>query len=532
MIAPSAQPAGPSSNPRWLEGRQHLLQGRLDDAHQVLASMRIHEPDAALTHLLAAQIAWRENGIRDGAAFALEAARAGCADPETLCTVIAVLLVTGEIVAARELLEHPSLRACDNPLLLMRIAGHRKRLEEHAEALALLDRAQAQGHDSPALKFRRGEELMFNGRLAEAEAEFAESLAQAPGHGHVAVPLVRLRKQTPEHNHLESITRSLDAVKQGGTDHAALEFARYKTLEDLGRDQEAWEALAHGNALMYARLRDQAEQRSAGLEPFLEQCVPGILRARARPVEGARPIFVVGMPRSGSTLLERMLGNHSGVTVAGELPDMGSQLHWVADTRNAYADVLLARLPEVDFAEVGRRYLAQTQWRAGGKRIYIDKHSPNWALAGVIHAALPQAPILNLVRDPMDVCFSNWRMFFGDASAWSYDQSTLACYCADYQRTMARWHALMPGAILDVRYADLVHDPETTLRKVIDFCGLEWEPGCVDISRNAAPSSTLSAAQVRSGVHTRAFGEWRRYEAQLSGLIQTLSPTPDSAPSP
>ena len=528
-MAPSAQPAGPSSNPRWLEGRQHLLHGRLDAAHQTLASMRSHEPDAALTHLLAAQIAWRENRIREGAAFALEAARAGSADPETLCTVIAVLLVTGEIVAARQLLEHPSIAACDDPLLLMRIAGHRKCLEEHAEALALLDRAKAQGHDSPALEFRRGEELMFNGRLAEAEAAFAESLSRAPGHGHVAVPLVRLRTQMPEHNHLELIARSLCAVKQGGTDHAALEFARYKTLEDLGCDREAWEALAHGNALMYARLRDQAEQRSAGLDRFLEQCVPGILRARAHPVEGPRPIFIVGMPRSGSTLLERMLGNHSGVTVTGELPDMGSQLHWVADSSNAHPDVLLARLPGVDFAEVGRRYLTQTQWRAQGKPFYVDKHSPNWSLAGVIHAALPQAPILNLVRDPMDVCFSNWRMFFGDASAWSYDQSTLARYCTDYQRTMARWHALMPGTILDVHYADLARHPEATLRKVLEFCGLEWQPGCADISRNAAPSSTLSTAQVRSAVHTRAFGEWRRYESQLSELARTLSEAPDPA---
>jgi tetratricopeptide (TPR) repeat protein len=531
-MASTAQPAGPSSNARWLEGRQHLLRGQLDAAHRALASMRIHEPDAALTHLLAAQIAWRENRIREGAAFAHEAARAGSTDPETLCTVVAVLLVTGEIVAARELLEHPALAACEDPLLLMRIAGHRKRLEEHTEALALLDRAQAQGHGSPALEFRRGEELMFNGRLAEAEAAFAESLTRAPAHGHVAVPLVRLRTQTPDHNHLELIARSLDAVKPGGTDHAALEFARYKTLEDLGRDQEAWEALAHGNALMYARLRDQAEQRSAGLDRFLEQCVPGIRRASARPVDGARPIFVVGMPRSGSTLLERMLGNHPEVRVTGELPDMGSQLHWVADSSNAHPDVLLARLPGVDFAEVGRRYLAQTQWRAQGKRFYVDKHSPNWSLAGVIHAALPQAPILNLVRDPMDVCFSNWRMFFGDASAWSYDQPTLARYCADYRRTMARWHALMPGAILDVHYADLVHEPEATLRKVLEFCGLEWQPGCADISRNPAPSSTLSTAQVRGRVHTRAFGEWRRYEPQLSVLARVLAQGPDPVGSP
>ena len=515
--------ANPSPHPRWLEGRQHLLHGRLDDAHRVLESMRAHEPNTALTHLLAAQIAWRENRIRAGSAHALDAAGAGSEDPETLCTVIAVLLVTGEIVAARKLLEHPVLMACEEPLLLMRMSGYRKQLEEHPEALALLDKARARGHAGPALSFRRGEELMFNGRLDEAETEMTASLVRAPAHGHIAVPLVRLRKQTLEHNHLDLIERSLRVVKPGGADHAALEFALYKTHEDLGRDQEAWESLARGNALMHARLRNEAEGRSAGLERFLEQCMPGLQRSRARPADGPKPIFIIGMPRSGSTLLERMLGNHSSVAAAGELPDMGAQLHWVADSRNSSGEVFFERLPDVDFAEVGRRYLAQTQWRARGKSFFVDKHSPNWALAGVIHAALPDAPILNLVREPMDVCFSNWRVFFGDASAWSYDQSTLARYCLDYQRTIARWHAVMPGAILDVSYASLVREPETTLRKVFAFCGLDWEPGCEDIARNAAPSSTLSTAQVRGTVRRDMSGEWRRYAKHLSRLEKALS---------
>lgn len=522
-MTPSDAAAGPSISSRWLEGRRHLLRGQLHDAQLVLEAMRSHEPDAALTHVLAAQIAWREGRIRAGTAHALDAARAGSNDPETLCTVITVLLVVGEVVAAHTLLEHPSLAACDDPVLLMRLAAHRKRLEEHAEALALLDRARAQGHDSPALGYQRGEELIFNGRLDEAEVELADALTRAPTHGQSAVPLTRQRKQTSEHNHLELIERSLRMVKPGSPDHAALEFARYKTLEDLGRDEEAWAALAHGNAMMYARLRVAADQRSNGLDRVLKQCVPAIRSATMRPVGGPQPIFIIGMPRSGSTLLERMLGNHASVTLAGELPDMGAQMHWVADTRNTRTEAFLARMPDLDFAEIGRRYLAQTQWRAHGKPFFIDKHSPNWALAGVIHAALPGAPILNLVRDPMDVCFSNWRLFFGDASAYSYDQSTLARFCLDYQRSIAWWHAVMPGAILDVPYTDLVHDPETTLRRVLDFCGLEWQAGCLDFMHNRAPVSTLSAAQVRQPIHTRAFGEWRRYADKLGPLQVALA---------
>ncbi len=512
-----------ASDPRWREAQMHLLRGHPDAARRALTGSPLEEPRGVLALLLEAQIAWREDRIRDAAAHALAAAEAGSDDPETLCAVAANLLEIGEVLAARACLEHPALAASRTPRVLMRLAGLRRRLEEHAEALALLDRARAAGHDTPALAFRRGEELMFNGRLDEAEAELAGSLARAPAYGRVAVPLVRLRRQTSDHNHLALIERSLRIVAQGSADHAAIEFARYKTFEDLGRYGEAWDALAHGNALMYARLRDEADHHNAGIERFLERCSPGILRPAAETAEGPQPIFIIGMPRSGSTLLERMLGNHSRVAMAGELPDAGSQLHWVADTRNTRADVFLARLPGVDYQEVGRRYLMQTQWRARGKAFFTDKHSPNWALAGVIHAALPRAPILNLVRDPMDTCFSNWRMFFGDASAYSYHLPALAKYCHDYRRALAHWHAVMPGAILDVSYAELVRQPEAALRKVFDFCGLDWEPGCADLARNGAAVSTPSAAQVRQSVHTRAFGEWRHYEQQLQPLREALN---------
>jgi hypothetical protein len=202
--------------------------------------------------------------------------------------------------------------------------------------------------------------------------------------------------------------------------------------------------------------------------------------------------------------------------------DFGAQLHWLADTRNVGSDGLLEKLPNLDYAELGRRYLARTQWRAGGRTFFIDKQPPNWVLAGAIHAALPQAPILNLVRDPMDTCFSNWRAYFGDACAYSYDLHALAVYFHDYRNTMAHWRRVMPGVILDVPYSDLVGEPEAVMRKVFAHCGLEWDPGCLDMRSNPTPVATLSAAQVRTPLHTNAFGEWRRYAARLEPLRRAL----------
>lgn len=335
----------------------------------------------------------------------------------------------------------------------MRLASLRKRLEQHTAELALLDRARTLGHASAALRYSRGVALMYNRHLEDAEAELASSLRDAPGRGRVAVPLVGLRRQTADHNYLDALDAGARVAAAGTEDQAAFGFAQYRTLEGFGRHDEAWQALARGSALMHARLHDKSAQHHAWLERLLA-AASSIEPSPARePSTGPMPIFIIGVPRSGSTLLERMLANHSAVAPAGELTDFGRQLHWVADTANTHSDAFIARLGGLDLADVGRRYLAQTRWRARGKAFFIDKQPPNWAMAGLIHAALPGVRIL----------------------------------------------------------------------RVFDFCGLPWEPGCGDITRNTAPSATLSAAQVRAPVHTRAFDEWRCYAPQLAPLEAALA---------
>jgi len=144
-------------------------------------------------------------------------------------------------------------------------------------------------------------------------------------------------------------------------------------------------------------------------------------------------------------------------------------------------------------------------------------------IAGLIAKALPQARILNLVRDPMDVCFSNFRALFADAFAHIYNLDALASHYQVYRRTMAYWHAAMPGRILDVSYAELVENPDATLRGVLEFCRLPWEPGCTDLTRNRSAVSTLSTVQVREPVHKRFVDSWRRYERQLAPLQRALT---------
>lgn len=510
----------------WERARTYLRLGQTDPARAQWESLRVLAPGDARTHLLAARIALQEGHPGDAAAHALKAAQVVGDEPDVLGDLVDTLYRAGESAAAHDLLAHPAWRRVSDPDSLLRYAEFRRRFGEHAQSLDAVDRIIGLRPDDAAMHHLRAQELQFLGRIGEAEAAYLKSLGLAPDYARGAYGLVRLRRQEPDDNHLGLIEASLARVRPGSREHADLEFARYHVLEDLGRDDAAWQALANANAVMHALAADDAARELAGNQLFLGAVTAHPPRVAASQPAGPYPIFIVGLPRSGTTVLERMLGNHPQVASAGELGDFGQQLLRVANTGPAYDADFFARQLALDFAEVGRGYLAQTRWRAGDKPYFTDKRPSNCMVAGLIHAALPGARILHVVRDPMDACFSAWRARFGTTYAWSYAFDTLAAHYRQYRQLMQAWHSAYPGAIMDVAYEDLVRQPAATLHDVLDFCGLAREPGCEDIARNAAPVSTLSSAQVREPLHTRAIGQWRRYARQLEPLRASLPSTP------
>lgn len=513
----------------WARAQRYLAQGDLAPAVATLDSMHARMPGHARTHLVAAQIAWRHDDVRKAASEALEAARVADEKPEVILDVVDNLLLTGEIASAHDCLERLSPDAIDSNELLVRCADLRQELGEHGDSLALLDRALPGTPHDAKLHFYRAQQLAFLGRLREAETGYETSLDLAPSSGRAALPLVRLRRQTAQDNHLDRLEMGLAAVAPGTRDHASLEFARYKVLEDLQQYADAWNALARANAIMSAQSGQDVARQHGALQSLYDISAEFPSRQAEFVHHGPQPIFVIGLPRSGTTVLERLLGNHAEVVSAGELSSFGQQLRWAADHRHVHDQVFADRIGQLDWAELGKRYLAQTQWRAEGKRYFIDKQPVNWMVAGWVQAALPGARLLHMMRDPMDACFSNYRAMFGDAYSWSYRLDSLAQHYHDYRRSMARWHELVPGAILDVSYADLIAKTEDTLREVLDFCSLEWQPACADITLNNRPVSTLSAAQVHEPLHARSMGAWRPYGEHLAELFSAFSGAPAPA---
>jgi len=506
----------------WPKAQALMGTGETQAARGVLEMLLQRQPRHAAAHLTLSHIAWADDRVRDAARHALDAAHDLPPEPMSIIAIAMALLRAGETCAAHTCLEHPALIRTDAGSAVMYHAGIRRELGEDTKALELLNRAKELGVDGAEFRFARGLESLICGHPEEAEADLQTSLRMDPAACAATLELARLHKQTPERNHLDDFDRRRFLVAHGSQDHAALEFARYKELEDIGRDDEAWEALAKANAIMSAlhpcnpgRMRHQVDR-------LIEDCTPAFSASEPEDHEGPQPIFILGLPCSGTTLLDRLLGSHSQAVSVGELEDFARQLCWAADRRTVLDDRMLDHLPGLDYQEIGRRYLAQTQWRVSGVRFFIDKQPWNYMVAGLIRRALPKARLLHMARDPMDVCFSNFRAMLGARYAYSFDLQMLAEHFRQYRRLMAHWHAAMPGGILDVSYSDLVGNTEATMRRVVEFCGLDWESACMDPSRNTTPVGTLSSVQARGVVNTVNFRAWRRYERRLTELRAAL----------
>ncbi|WP_140908576.1 tetratricopeptide repeat-containing sulfotransferase family protein [Cognatiluteimonas lumbrici] len=505
-----------------------------DQAERLLAARENAQAEAAyrrltgvprfapLAHLRLSLLATAGGRHRDAVDAALAAYETRIPDPGVLELVATRLFALGETRAMFSCAMDVAVLRGSNVQVVADLGKLLANAYFPAEALQLLETARTRGFRNPVLQFLIGLCRMYNGEPGIAARELERSLERNPDFAPAHRALSKLRRPPAEGDgRIEQLRASLARLGEQHRDAPVLLYALFDELDRRERRDEAWQALEQGMRLRRAQVQYDSEAEQALFEHLGSLRVPAATGA-APP--GPRPIFIVGMPRSGTTLLERMLGNHRDVADAGELQDFTRQLRWCADLAGPpYLDLELARRAEsVDFAELGNRYLARTQWRAKGRAAYTDKMPPNFLNIAYIVRALPHARILHMVRGPMDTCFSNLKEWFAGAYPHTYDQAEMAEHFRRYRTLMAHWRAQYPDRILDVRYDELVADPEAVATVVLEFCGLPPHPGISAIETRAGSAATASASQVLEPVHGRYRDHWRRYEDRLGPLRERL----------
>ncbi|MFZ2509371.1 MAG: sulfotransferase [Steroidobacteraceae bacterium] len=494
-------------------------------------------PDLAPGWLLASIIAQQLGDFERALESAESAVRLAPADPRCLLRLAQCLGGLDRRAEAIEVAETAARAAGNDAAALDAIGTFYRSIAEHHRSLAFHERAVGLAPDRAAFHFNRALVRRFVGDLEGAEADYDRVLELNPREYEAYVNRSELRTQTAERNHVATLEKLLAISPPDPGAELQLRHALAKEYEDLGRHGESFAELARAARLKRAQMNYDPASDEALVAALIE-AFPGAAPAGAPAAGGEAAIFIVGLPRSGSTLVERILSSHSEVVAAGELPHLTRLIAAAAGRKAGRRDLSPAEIARwsalIDTPSLGREYLACSRPAGAPRRFFIDKMPVNFLHCGLIHRALPQAKIIHVARHPLAACYAIYRTLFRSGYPFSYDLDELGRYYISYRRLMAHWRATLPGFIHDLSYERLVADQRGETSRLLEYCGLDWQESCVEFHRTPAPSMTHSAHQVRRPIYDSAVAHWRHYERELEGLRRQLqaSGIDLSAPAP
>jgi tetratricopeptide (TPR) repeat protein len=400
-------------------------------------------------------------------------------------------------------------------------------LGQHERAIELY-RALLAGAMQPAeLHLSIAHSLKTLGQRAPAVAEYHAAAAAREGFGDAWWSLANLKTYRFADAELGQMRAAEAAATSGTVDRYHLCFALGKALEDRGEYAASFEYYARGNALKRAASRYRPEVIELNTRLQIEVCTRQLFaRHAASGAAAADPIFIVGLPRSGSTLIEQILASHSAVEGTHELADLPRMVvelqgrDWQPD--NPRYPAVLLQLTDADFRRLGEKYVHDTRCYRRGKAHFIDKMPNNFRHVGLIHLMLPNARIIDARREPMACCFGNFKQLFAHGQEFAYSVEDIARYYRTYLELMRHWDTVLPGRVLRVQYEEVVADLEGNVRRLLAYCGLEFEPACVEFYRTERSVRTASSEQVRQPIYREALDQWRQYEPWLGSLREAL----------
>jgi tetratricopeptide (TPR) repeat protein len=400
-------------------------------------------------------------------------------------------------------------------------------LGRYEQAIALYYRLLSASPDSAELRVALGHCLKSIGRQKEAIEAYQSAAAARPSFGDAYWSLANLKSYRFSEAEVAHMRAEESASAASAVDRYHLCFALGKAHEDRSKYEESWQFYERGNKLKRAESRYDPELIERNTREQIEVCTAEFLAARAGAGAPAPdPIFIVGLPRSGSTLIEQILASHSEVEGTQELHDIPRivvdlQGPQSGASRERYP-ALLANLAPEDFRSLGERYVKDTRPYRGDKPFFIDKMPNNFRHIGLIHLMLPNTKIIDVRREPMACCFSNLKQLFAAGQEFTYDIEDIARYYRNYLELMRHWDTVLPGKVLRVMYEDVVDDLKGNVRRILEFCNLEFRPACIEFHKTERSVRTASSEQVRQPIFRDGLHQWRKYEPWLGPLKDAL----------
>ena len=503
----------------------HLHEGRPLRAEEICRHFLRRNPKNVEAMRLLAQIGLRL-GILDDAEFLLESAAAF--EPDNIqvrLDYIDVLRKRQKFARSCEEAEALYQRDPDSPLFQSHLAIESMQTGNYERAFELFDNVLARLPGDPATLTSRGHALKTVGDQERAVASYRAAIAARPGHGDAYYALANLKTYRFTEAELAAMQVQAARTDIGFMDRVHLAFALGKAFEDRAEHAQSFRFYELGNDLKRRQTGYDADRMTAEIDAQKRVCTSELFESKANVGSRVRdPIFILGLPRAGSTLLEQILASHSQIDGTLELPNILALAHKLRGRKagkSRYPDVL-HDLDADQFAEMGDRFIEDTRIHRQGAPFFIDKMPNNFRHIGLIHLILPNATIIDARRDAMDCCFSGFKQLFAEGQDFTYGLTEIGRYYRDYVGLMDHWDSVLPGRVLRVNHEDVLDDLEGQTRRMLDHIGLPFEESCLDFHRTERAVRTASSEQVRRPLNRSGQGAWKPYAPWLSKLEKEL----------
>jgi tetratricopeptide (TPR) repeat protein/LPS sulfotransferase NodH len=449
-------------------------------------------------------------------------------DPDSLFDLANFLGERGRYPEAIEFLQSAVALAPDNPDVQLHLGNMYGIVGQTADALGAYENCLDIRPDDPAALIGRGHMLRITGFQDEANASYKRSVEVSPEIGSTWWYLASLHRYSASDEEVVTMQSQLESESLAPDSKIAFHFALARAFEKRESFTAAWEQYVQGNSLKRSIVKYDPVKIEVDQDRIKDVFNANFLASvSAQTPAAVTPIFVLGMPRSGSTLIEQILGSHSSLEGVGELPYVlmltSSMIANKPD--NLHYTEIMQQLSSHEITALGRSYLYHASTHCADETMFFtDKMPENFSHVGFIRSILPHAKIIDARREPMATCVANYRQLFAQGKTQTYDLNELGEYYLQYIDMMAHWDAVLPGEVLRVQYEEVVADLEGQVRRILDFCGLPFEQGCVEYHKSDRPVNTASSEQVREPIYTSAVEFWRNFDPYLEELREVLEP--------